>query len=201
MLLLATLSALAVFGYHWTVPEASDWKIDHEQGVPVLHLVRPRGPLPGPRRPIQFAIAETPVFGAVTVSVEVRPLGHSLLIVFAYRDSAHFDYAHLSTDTASRQPVHNGVFHVFGGERVRISPQVGRPAFPEANRWYHVQLRFEGGTGRVQVDVDEHSVPALQAVDMSLTSGNVGIGSFDETADFKNLKIEGTPVTGGVSVP
>jgi hypothetical protein len=36
------------------------------------------------------------------------------------------------------------------------------------------------------------SIPALEAVDLSLNSGRVGIGSFDETADVKNVQIEGT---------
>lgn len=196
MFLFAAVGALTLFGYHWTVPNGSDWKTDQEQGAPVLHLITPRGPLPGPRRPIQFAIAETPAFRAVTLTADVQPLGRSLLIVFAYRDPAHFDYAHLSIDTAMAQPVHNGIFHVFGGERVRISAQTGPAAFQSAKRWYDVRLRFDGATGRVQVDVDGRLVPALQAVDLSLNSGQVGIGSFDETADFKNVKIEGTTAAG-----
>jgi hypothetical protein len=196
MLLLAAVSALSLFGYHWTVPDGSDWEIDQEQNVSVLHIIRPRGPLAGPRRPIQFAIAQTPEFRTVTVTADARPLGRSLLIVFAYRDPAHFDYAHLSIDTAIVQPVHNGIFHVFGGERVRISPQTGPPAFRSANRWYHVRLRFDGATGRVEVDVDGRPVPALKAADLSLNSGRVGIGSFDETADFKDVKIDGAPATG-----
>lgn len=196
MLLFAAVTALTLFGYHWIVPDASDWKIDEDQNVPVLHLVTAKGPLPGPRRPVQFAIAQTPEFRAVTLTADVRPLGRSLLIVFAYRDPSHFDYAHLSIDTAIAQPFHNGIFHVFGGERVRISPQTGPPAFPAGNRWYHVRLRFDGATGKVQVDVDGRPVPGLEAVDLSLNSGRVGIGSFDETADFRNVKIEGIPVSG-----
>lgn len=196
MLLLAAVSALTLFGYKWTVPDSSDWKIDNEQGGPVLHLAIPRGPLPGPRRPIQFAVADTPEFRDVTVNADVRPLGRSLIVVFAYKDPAHFDYAHFSIDTATAQPVHNGVFHVFGGERVRISSQAGPSAFPSGSRWYHVRLRFDGVTGKMQAEVDGRPVPALAAVDLSLNSGRVGIGSFDETADFKNVKIEGTPATG-----
>jgi hypothetical protein len=90
-----------------------------------------------------------------------------------------------------KQPVHNGVFHVYGGERVRISAAEGPPAFAATNHWYHVQLVHDGNRGSVQVSVDGKPVPALYAVDMSLRSGKVGLGSFDETGDFKNVKIEG----------
>ncbi len=118
-----------VFGYDWTVPAASDWKVEEQGGESMLHLITPRGPLPGPRRPIEFALAETPEFRSVTVDLDARPLGHSLIVAFAYRDAAHFDYAHLSIDPATKEHVHNGVFHVYGGERVRISSEAGPPAF------------------------------------------------------------------------
>jgi hypothetical protein len=167
--LLLTACALAgadridAFGYHWAVPAASDWKLEGQGTEAVLHLIAPRGPLPGPRRPIEFALA------------------------------AHFDYAHLSIDSATKEHVHNGVFHVYGGERVRISSEAGPPAFAAANRWYHVRLMHDGESGAVQVMVDGRRIPALHAIDLSLKAGRVGIGSFDETGDFKNVKIQGVP--------
>jgi hypothetical protein len=196
LVLLAACTVVAAdvieaFGYRWSVPAASDWKIDKQDGVSVLHLVTPRDPLPGPRRPIQFALAETPEFRSVTVDLDARPLGHSLIVVFAYRDPAHFDYAHLSTDSATKEHVHNGVFHVYGGARVRISSEAGRAAFRATNRWYHIRLTHDGRSGAVQVSVNGRTIPALHAIDLSLRSGRVGIGSFDETGDFKNVRIHG----------
>lgn len=187
MVLLAVV--LTIFGQHWTVPEASDWKIADDNGAQVLRLVTPRGPLPGPTRPIQFALADTPDLQKVTVEADMRPLGHSVVIVFAYRDAAHFDYAHLSIDTARQQSHHNGIFHVYEGERVRISPTDGPAAFSSGNQWHHVQLVWDGASGEVHVIVDGKPVPALHAVDLSLRTGRVGLGSFDETGDFKNVKI------------
>ncbi len=180
---------IRVFGHEWSVPVASDWKVEQEGGQEVLHLASPRGPLPGPRRPINFALSDTRYTDSVTVEAEVMPLGKSLMIVFAYRDEAHFDYAHLSTDTAAKQPVHNGIFHVYGGERVRISAEAGPAAFASNGRWYHVKLTHDAKSGNVSVTVDGHAVPALEAVDRSLAGGRVGLGSFDETVKFKNVKI------------
>lgn len=185
-------NTLSAFGHEWSVPNLSDWKVDNEGGSTILHLVTPRGPVPGPRRPIQFALANTPDFEQVTIDADAKPLQRSLIFVFAYRDPAHFDYAHLSTDTGLKQPVHNGIFHVFGGERVRISSQVGPAAFPAIDHWYHVRLVYNGHSGAVNVSVDGKPIPALQAVDRSLTGGKVGLGSFDETGDFKNVKFAGS---------
>ena len=184
---------LTIFGHKWTVPIGADWQITSDNGTPVLHMTQGREPLPGPRRPFQFAMAETAEFSSARVELDAKPLKRSLIVVYAYRDPSHFDYVHFSTDTATKQPVHNGVFHVFGGERVRISSTAGPAAFEMKDRWYHLQVKWDGATGEVEAVVDGKPVPSLKAVDLSLNSGKIGIGSFDETADFKNVKIEGTP--------
>jgi hypothetical protein len=192
LLLLATAS-LSIFGYDWTVPDTADWRADNEGGVPTLHLLTGKEPpASGPRRPFQFAIAKTAPFRRVRIDVDAKALGSSLIIVFAYLDSSHFDYAHLSSDAATKQPHHNGIFHVYGGERVRISSVTGPAAFPPGHTWNQVQLNWDGRTGNVDAQVNGAAVPALHAVDASLTEGRIGLGSFDETAEFRNLQITGT---------
>lgn len=193
--LLSAADNVQIFGHQWSVPTGGDWEIQQEGGTQILHMKTGREPLPGPRRPFQFALADTRPFKKVTVEADIRPLKRSVMIVYAYHDAAHFDYAHISTDTTT--PVHNGVFHVYGGERVRISAEGGPAAFPEINRWYHVKFVQDGATGTVDVTVDGKAVPALHAVDLSLTTGKVGIGSFNETGDFKNVKITGVPAPDG----
>lgn len=190
--LLLAANTLEVFGHKWSVRDSSDWKVDQEDGTQILHLLTPREPLPGPRRPNQFAVADTHNFGDVAVEADVRPHDRSLMIVFCYRDPAHFNYAHLSIDTGVKQSHHNGIFHVYDGERVRISSPQGPAAFPASGRWYHVKLTHSAKSGAVQVTVDGKAIPALHAVDLSLTSGKVGLGSFDETGDFKNVRISGS---------
>src|SRR3569833_196399 len=191
---------LQVFGHDWAVLNGGDWKIVQDEGQPVLSLLTPRGPIPDqPRRPRQFAIAQTPDFTKVTSDAELMPRRRSLIIVYNYRDPAHFDYAHLSSDTGLKQPVHNGIFHVFGGERVRISSQDGPAAFGEKDRWDRIHLVQDGETGAIQVEVDGKKIPALHAVDLSLKSGKVGLGSFDEIGDFRNVRISGAAVRPGAN--
>jgi hypothetical protein len=192
LLLLAILAlgagTLEVFGYKWSVPNAADWSVSGD----VLHLLVGREPLPGPRRPFQFALADTPPFHQVVVEADAKPLKRSLMLVFAYQDEAHFNYAHFSTDEAAKAAVHNGVFHVYGGERVRISAAEGPASFAAIQRWYRIKLIWNGASGEVQGFVDGVAVPALHAVDLSLRQGRVGLGSFDETADFRNVTITGS---------
>lgn len=203
LLIVAALAAegadfLEAFGYRWRVPVAADWRVSGSGSGQVLELLVPRPGLQ-PRRPIQFALAETPDFVTVTVEAEVKkePEGErrrrtSLILVYAWRDEAHFNYAHLSVDSAAEVAVHNGIFHVYGGERVRISPIEGPPALTSED-WHRVRLVHDGTTGRVDVWVNGRLLPALQAVDLSLRSGKVGLGSFFDLGSFRNVRIEGVP--------
>jgi hypothetical protein len=145
-----------------------------------------------PRRPTHFALAETPAFRRVTVEAEVRRNKRSLIFVYAWQDKDHYNYAHISSDMAVKQNVHNGMFHIFGGERVRISSLDGPESLP-SQEWTPVKLVFDGESGRCYVEVNGKRNPSLEAVDLSLRYGRVGLGSFDETGDFRNVKITGEP--------
>ena len=184
------------FSYRWNVPIAADWKVAEMDGAPALQLLVPR-PSTQPRRPTQFALAQTPDFVRVTVELEIKkePLAvrnrrTSVIIVFAYKDPAHFNYAHLSVDTGEQEEVHNGIFHVYGGDRVRISSTHGPPAFTSED-WHKVRLVHDGKSGRVDVFVNGRVMPSLQAFDLSLGAGKVGIGSFFDLGSFRKVEIHG----------
>lgn len=185
---------LTAFGHTWSVPHAADWQVENIEGVPTLRMLVAR-PQEKPRRPLQFALAQTPDWRTVRLEAEVQRLGGSLILVYAWRDEAHFNYAHLSVDTGVKQPVHNGIFHVYGGDRVRISPTTGEATLPATDRWYRVQLDYDSETGEVVVLVDGKKNPSLRGIDLSLGAGKVGIGSFFEKALFRNVKITGKPAS------
>jgi len=54
-----------------------------------------------------------------------------------------------------------------------------------------VKLVFDGETGKCYVEVNGKRNPSLEAADLSLRWGRVGLGSFNETGDFRNVKITG----------
>ena len=191
--LLLAGEAIEAFDRTWEVQQASDWSFDEE----VLRLAVAGEPPPGvPRRPQKYAIAETPPFQSVTVEAEVLRDGRSLIFVYAWQDESHYNYAHISSDTAAKVNVHNGMFHIFGGERVRISPLDGPPSLP-AQEWVPVKLVFDGDSGLCYVEVNGERNPSLDAVDLSLRWGRVGIGSFNETGSFRHVRITGEPRDAG----
>jgi hypothetical protein len=181
---------IEAFGCKWKVPVASEWAVEGVGKDQVLRMLAAH-PSTQPRRPVQYALAETAPFEYVTLEVEVKRDKTSLILVYAWRDENHFDYVHLSVDAPSKQPVHNGIFHVYGGDRVRISNENGPGALPR-DEWTPVKLTWSAKTGEVQVEVNGQKYESLHAVDLSLGAGRIGIGSFFETAQFRNLRINGT---------
>ena len=190
-LLLQADDTFEAFGHKWSVPIGADWKVEKEDGKDVVHMLVAR-PQTQPRRPHQFALAaDTPDFQKVTIEAEAKRLGGSLILVYAYKDDAHFNYAHFSVDAPSKQPVHNGIFHVYGGDRVRISNDKGPGSLPSDSEWYKLRLDYDAATGVVEAKVNGQQLPSLRGVDLSLGAGKVGIGSFFEMALFRNVKITG----------
>lgn len=183
------------FGYKWLVPTASDWKMDGT----ALQLLVPR-PSTQPRRPTQYALADTPAYVRGVLELEVRkePFSTrnrrtSLILPYAWKDDNHFNYAHLSIDTASQAIVHNGIFHVYGGDRVRMSPVEGAATLPD-EEWRKVKLVYDSTQGLVEVYVDGKTSPAMRAIDLSLGPGKFGIGSFFDMGSFRNVTITGETV-------
>jgi hypothetical protein len=172
-------------GYEWDVPSAVEWKAQPN----LLEMLKIGPAKPEPRRPMQYALARTKPFQKVTLEVDVkRTEGKSLILVYAWQDAAHFNYAHLSFDRADQQVVHNGMFHVYGGERVRMSNRLGDSTLPSQD-WTRVKLIVDRNHAWMEFDGKKN--PSMEAYDLSLTEGRVGLGSFFERASFRNLKIKG----------
>jgi hypothetical protein len=176
-----TINAL---GQTWKVPYASEW-VGSKDSL-VMLTARPQES--NPRAPIQYALLEGKEFESFRLECEVKRDSNSLILVYNWQDATHFNYVHLSVDSPEKQPVHNGVFHVFGGDRVRISKTKGEGSLPN-NEWTPVVLDYDARTGHMSVTVAGKKFPSLEAADFSLTKGKVGLGSFFETAQFRNFRV------------
>lgn len=175
---------------NWLPPRPADWQVEQEGGNHFLRLLRP-GYGPGvPRRPLNYALLRDRCFGDFTLSVRLRRAGKSLTIVFGYQDTLHFNYAHLSVDRGTEQKVHNGIFRVDGGERFRIDNPDRPPALPD-KEWHTARIVRQAP--QVDVYMDGSSEALLSVNEKLFPYGRVGIGSFDESGDFDDFQITGTP--------
>ena len=162
----------------------------------ILSLVtagKPGGPI---RRPSALAIVASPDVTDVTLDVDVRSTAalpaitprRDALLVVGYQSPTKFYYVHLS---AARDDVHNGIFLVNDADRKRIDSRSDvTPLVDQA--WHHARLVRTIATGRIEVYVDDRPEPIMVATDSTLTWGRVGVGSFDDTAEFRRVVVEGT---------
>ena len=174
----------------WHVPLPGHWELAVEDGNHFLRLAK-AGPVGDPRRPVKFALWVPGCVSDFELEVKMRRAGKSLLVVFGFQDRLHFYYAHLSRDDGDH-PVHNGVMKVHGGERQRIGGSGTRPALPTRD-WHKVKVARNVQPGTIDVYIDGQDQARFSLRDKSFRYGWVGIGSFDETGDFDDFRLRGTP--------
>lgn len=177
-------SAAEAARWHFTDPHAFRWVDDGDRGC--LELYAASSYQPPHRSPLGLALLREPEFGEGTLRVRCKQTGREyphrdLVIAFAYRDAAHFAYAHLASrgdgsahhvmlvDGADRRPVTTwrtaGVQWGDGWHTVELL-RIGT----------HVEVRFDGN--------------AVLAGEVPPGPGKVGVGSFDDTGRFRDLEIE-----------
>jgi len=178
----------------WILPKAPDWQIAAQAGNRFLRLAR-GGEIGQPRRPLQFALHRDLCLSDFDLRVKVKRTGQSksLLIAFGYQDTLHFYYAHISSDHGGHA-VHNGLFKVDGGERFRIGGHGSAPVLPGTD-WQEVRLVRRVATGEMVLFAGGDPEPRFAHVDTSFRWGRAGVGSFNETGDFDDFRVEGETST------
>lgn len=171
----------------WTIDGSGQWEI--KDGL--LALVKagvPAGPI---RRPAGLAILKSDPFTTFTFEVDLRSeepetlLVRDVELIVDWQSPTRFYYVHLA---AKVDDVHNGIFLVNDADRKRLDQPTSTPQLKD-KAWHHVKLERDPASGRIAVFVNDMSKPALQATDSTLQSGRVGLGSFDETGQFKNVVV------------
>lgn len=191
VLLEPVLTDPARLTHDWSLDGSGAWRI----GDGVLTLATagtPAGPI---RRPSALAILDTATFAAVTLEVEVRSTAalpdvtprRDALLVVGYQSPTRFYYVHLS---AVRDDVHNGIFLVDGADRRRIDVHSATAPLQDRS-WHRARVERDPASGRIAVFCGEAAAPIMEAADTTLTWGRVGVGSFDDTAEFRQVRIRG----------
>jgi hypothetical protein len=182
---LGTPDALTMF----TLDGSGAWEIKDKMLV-LAKAGTPGGPI---RRPSALAVLQSEPFVRATVQVEMRSTApeevknRDLEIIFGYESARRFYYVHLAGITDAN---HNGVFLVDNKDRRRIDDGTAAPQLKD-REWHRVRLERDGDSGRVDVFVDGAEQPALHARNTAIRAGRVGLGSFDDTGEFRRFGVTG----------
>jgi hypothetical protein len=138
----------------------------------------------------KFDVASFEFTGRLKCDVDPANARRDLCVFFHFQDPTHFYYVHFS---ASSDDAHNIIGLVNGADRVKINLEPpGKSIFRLTDKSWHVfKVRGDASTGRIEAYLDDLNEPILTAVDRTLSHGLVGVGSFDDTGFFDDLKLRG----------
>jgi hypothetical protein len=174
----------------WDYDGAGTWEI----GDGKLMLTKIGAPEGAIRRPAALAIIRMDPLTKATVGLRVRSTApvdvpqRDLVAVVGYQSPTKFYYVHLAGTT---DDVHNGIFLVDGADRRRVDTGGGAPLLRD-QAWHDVRVEYDGTEGTIDVFVDHAHKPALSALDATLQEGRVGVGSFDDTGEFRFVRVSGS---------
>lgn len=182
---------------HWQPLDPPHWKIKAVGDNHVLsHFVKQGKYRPPHRSPVNIALLKGVTVGDFDLTVKVLSThpdyGHrDAVVVFGYQDPAHFYYVHLGKQMDDHA---NQIFLVNDAPRVKISTKT-TSGTPWDDKWHEIKVSRRVGEGTIQVFFDDMKTPVMTAQDRTFTWGRFGVGSFDDTTDWDDLRILGKAET------
>jgi len=177
----------------WLPSDPSHWRIALDGGSKVYELIAPGtpGPVRAPTSRSVLAGVEAASFefsGRLRCDTDPAVAVRDMCILFHYQDPAHFYYVHFA---GVSDEVHNIIGLVNGADRVKINTEpAGRSIVRLTDRaWHDFKVTCDASTGEIRAYLDDLTAPILTARDRTFRLGLVGVGSFDDTGAFDDLRL------------
>ncbi len=177
----------------WQATDANAWRIaDANSGRPgkALALFKQSVYTPPYKSPKNIILI--PDVNAGSFVLELQMLSttpyypkRDLCLFFGYQDASHFYYAHIA-DVAD--DVHHRIHIVDGADRTPID-ETRNGGNDWGGGWHTVRVVRDADTGAIKVFFDNTLV--MTATNTRFRWGRVGVGSFDDTGQFDNIRLWG----------
>ena len=144
------------------------------------------------RSPFNRAVRKGVVVGDFVLEARVqstaREYGHrDLCLFFGYQDPSHFYYVHFGRQADLHA---HSIFIVNNADRVSIA-KTRTNGTPWDDNYHTVRIVHKVSTGAIEVFFDDMTKPIMTAEDKTFAWGQVGIGSFDDTGNFDDVRLWG----------
>ena len=180
----------------WTPTDSNAWRVMEQDGSKVYSLHRQSNYKPTHRSPFNYSLLNEVLVGDFDLYARVlttqRDYGHrSMCLFFGWQDPDHFYYVHLGQKTDDHA---NQVFIVNDAPRVKISTRT-TPGTPWDTEWHTVKIKRRVSSGLIEVYWDDMKDPIMTATDKTFEWGKVGLGSFDDTGNWDDVRLYGVQIT------
>ena len=179
----------------WTPTDPAAWRVDRADGKSIYNLHADSDFKPPHTSPFNRALLKDIIVSDFELTADVRSTipdyGHrDVCIFFGYQDPAHFYYAHLGKRTDDHA---NQIFIVDGRPRVKISEKT-TDGTPWTDEWHKVRVVRRAKSGTIEIYFDDMKTPVMTATNKRFVQGQIGIGSFDDTAEWDDIELRGVRV-------
>ena len=177
----------------WTMTDAKAWEWKKDGKLNVLSLNGGSDYQPPVRSPLNIAWLKDLNLSSFVLEVNVkqtgREYGHRDTCFFFNKNAAdQYYYVHIATVA---DPHAHSIFKVDKEPRISIA-QERTDGFDWGSELYHtVRIVRDAESGTIDVYVNDMEKAIMHTVDTTFTSGQLGIGSFDDQAYFKSIKVWG----------
>jgi hypothetical protein len=179
----------------WQPSDARAWRVIGVKGGKAYSQFRQSKYRPPHRSPLNFALVKGLLVGDFVLEARVQSTARDyphrdMCVFFGYQGPGRFYYAHLARRTDDHA---NQIFLVNGAPRRKISTKTS-PGTKWTAGWHRVKVVRRVADGRIAVYFDDMKTPVMTARDRTFTWGSVGVGSFDDTGNWADVKVHGVKV-------
>jgi len=180
----------------WQPTDAAAWQVKQTDSGHVYSQFKKRSDYEPPHRsPYNVSLLKDVYVGDFVLEAKVLSThpdyGHrDVCLFFGYQDPAHFYYVHLGKKTDDHA---NQIFIVNEAPRTKISTKT-TPGTDWDDKWHQVKIVRKTDDGTIEIYFDNMETPVMVANDKNFVWGRIGLGSFDDTSDWDDIRLRGTRV-------
>lgn len=178
--------------YDFEMTDHKVWRVSPLDGNKALELYGASEYRARVRSPFNIALLKDIILGDFIMEADLaqsgREYGHrDLCIFFGFQNPTNFYYVHIASVADDNA---NNIFLVNDEPRTKIaSSTTAGTNWGETNSWHKVRVERRLEEGSIKIFFDDMTDPIMEANDEHFDFGRVGLGSFDDTGYFDNIKI------------
>ena len=176
----------------WEATDAAAWRIEGESGGKMLALFGQSNYEPKVRSPLNINLIRDVSVGSFTLELKMlsttKDYGHrDMCLFFGHQGPSRFYYVHIANVSDAHA---NSIFIVDDKPRVSIAKTRTEGTKWDDN-WHTVKLVRDVDKGTIEVFYDGNREPIMTAVDHRFKWGRIGVGSFDDTGRYDDIRLWG----------
>ena len=176
----------------WEPTDAMAWKIVKTDKGQVYNQFQTSKYKPPHRSPLNISLIKDLSVTDFEVEAKVQSTGkdgahRDMCLFFGYQGPDQFYYVHMAKNMDDRA---NQIFIVNKADRTKISTKTTKGT-PWTDGWHQVKVVRRVGDGSIEIYFDDMKTPVMTAQDKTFAWGRVGLGSFDDSGNWDEVRIKG----------